>query len=570
MASVHVGLFARQVALLAVTAITPLLLLGLAVIDQNRRALERDANAYHQLAAERGRDALEAHLDGVRAQLEALALTLSAPDLGDEAARLGAVKAAVATSPHLLALARYGPGAERAWTLKARGDDAVAAPATVSLGEPSPPLQLLSVERTPQGAVLWVAVPADGGALAARVSLSSVGAVLAEVAARPPLGAAGAVFVVDARGASMLGHDLGRERPHALFAALEGDAPFRKDLSLSLEFDDLGTPMLGAVSSVPSLEWAVVIERPRELAYATLAQTRRAVMLAVGLACLGALGIGLYGARRLTRPLQLLEGDTRRLAEGTFEHVAPEVSRRSDELGALARSFDAMSKQLAAARQKALDDAAQRAALSRYLAPEVVEQVLANPQALSLGGARRDVVVMFADVVGFTAMSQSISPEATVALLNELFTVQTEVVHRTHGMVDKFIGDSLMAVWGLPEPSEQDVPRALEAAQQIREWVEGAQRRWRDHYGATVQMGIGLHVGSAVAGNIGSARRLEYTVIGDTVNVAARLEAVARPGQILVSGELFARKGESDAELKFVREEVLRGRSAPTRLYEVL
>ncbi len=565
------NLFTRQVALLLVTAVTPLVLLGLAVVDQNKAALTRDANASLQVTAERGRDLVQRELEQVRTQLDAVALTISAPDLGDDNARLTAVKALVSTSPQVQALALYGADGARRWTLKTKGDASVAAPDTVALRE-EPGLALLSHEQRGLSPYLWLAVPVGErlGTLAALVTLEGLNAQLGALGDRPPLSNRSAVFVTDLKGTQVLA---GGPDTHAAYflQKLGNNLPFRQAVSLSVEFVDAqGKELLGGFSTVPELGWAVVVDWPREQAYATLAQTRRAVGLAVGFAVLVALLVGLWGAKKLTRPLQTLEQETQRMATGTFDKVDVAVTARKDEIGQLARSFDGMWAQLKVAQQRVLEEAERKNALARYLAPEVVDQALKNPGTLTLGGARREVVVLFADVVGFTKLSETLPPETVVALLNELFTVETEVIHRHKGMVDKFIGDAVMAVWGLPEASPHDVDRALECAQQIREWVEAAQRKWREKYGLTVQIAVGVHVGQAIAGNIGSPKRLEYTVIGDTVNMAARLESQASAGQIIVSGELADRAKDSGAEIKFVKEETLRGRSTPTRIHEVL
>jgi len=207
--------------------------------------------------------------------------------------------------------------------------------------------------------------------------------------------------------------------------------------------------------------------------------------------------------------------------------------------------------------------------LSRYLSPGVVEEVLRDPSALPVAGERREVTVLFADVVDFTGLAQALSPEDAVALLNELFTLATDVVERHGGIIDKFIGDCVMAVWGAPRARPDDALQAVVAAEELRRWVQSANAAWRARWKVEVRLGIGVHTGPAVAGNVGSPRRLDYTVIGDTVNVAARLEAVAMPGQILLSAETYRALGGALGPLPAFGERVLRGRSSPTQLHEV-
>jgi len=176
--------------------------------------------------------------------------------------------------------------------------------------------------------------------------------------------------------------------------------------------------------------------------------------------------------------------------------------------------------------------------------------------------------VLFADVVGFTRLAEALAPEATVAVLNEYFALATEIVHHHRGIVDKYLGDCVMAVWGVPEQRADDAQQALEAAEALRRWVEAANRRWRHRYGVEVQLAIGVNTGLVVAGNVGSERRLEYTVVGDAVNVAARLEASAAPGQILVSQETRAAAGSSPSLVE-LGERHLRGRTKAMTVFEV-
>jgi adenylate cyclase len=172
-------------------------------------------------------------------------------------------------------------------------------------------------------------------------------------------------------------------------------------------------------------------------------------------------------------------------------------------------------------------------------------------------------------VVGFTRLSETQPPEVIVALLNELFTFATEIIQRSGGIIDKFIGDCIMAVWGTPQSRPDDALRAVQAAEQLRRWLEVGNRRWRERWGIEIQLAIGIHTGQAVAGNVGSEKRMEYTVIGDTVNVAARIESMAQAGQILVSEATRERIAESAVELVPAGERKLHGRAATTLIFEV-
>jgi class 3 adenylate cyclase len=419
------------------------------------------------------------------------------------------------------------------------------------------------------------AVIIDGavkGFLATELRLDGLCATVAEVGERR-LGTRDAVLVVDESLALVLAADPARAARReslagrGLFAAL-APGSFAADFGAAPDFDEDGVPMLGAVETMPDLRWAVVVRQARDVAYRSLGTVRRTVAAAALAAALAALAGGALVARRLARPIAALAAASGDVARRRYRGVGPEVTARGDEIGRLGRAFDRMAHDLDASERRLVEETKARASLSRYLPADVVELVLADPGRLALGGARRDVTVVFADVVAFTRLSETLAPERAVALLNELFTIATEIVHRHGGIVDKFIGDCVMAVWGAPEARADDPVRAVRAAHDLRRWVETANRKWRADLGAEIQIAIGINTGPAVAGNVGSDKRMDYTVIGDTVNVAARLEAMAAPGQILLSDATRARLGEAFA-LQALGERTLPGRRAPTPVYEV-
>ncbi len=171
----------------------------------------------------------------------------------------------------------------------------------------------------------------------------------------------------------------------------------------------------------------------------------------------------------------------------------------------------------------------------RFFTPHMAERIAAMPEALGLGGERRQVAVLFADIRGFTELASSMAPDATASLLSDFFTEMVECVFRHGGTLDKFIGDAVMAQWGAPLHSEDDADRALDAARDMLRAVDELNVAWRTRGRPEIQIGIGLNFGDVFAGYTGSERRLEYTVIGDTVNTASRLCAWAEGGEILLS-----------------------------------
>lgn len=172
----------------------------------------------------------------------------------------------------------------------------------------------------------------------------------------------------------------------------------------------------------------------------------------------------------------------------------------------------------------------------RYVAPEIVAELLKEgSDALELGGKLTNIAVLFVDVRGFTPMSELLKPTQVVEILNRYLTLISDCILNNGGTLDKFVGDAAMAFWGAPLPQEDYVMHAVRAAADMVEGSKALSAELLEKYGRTVAFGIGVHVGEAVVGNIGSPRRMDYTAIGDTVNTSARLEANAPGGTIYIS-----------------------------------
>lgn len=211
-----------------------------------------------------------------------------------------------------------------------------------------------------------------------------------------------------------------------------------------------------------------------------------------------------------------------------------------------------------------------RERLMRFLSRDMVQRVDDGEISLDLGGESYEVSVLVSDLRGFTSMSQNADPQAIVSLLNEYLTEMTQVIFSNGGTVDKFMGDGILAVFGAPMADPDHAVHALHAATQMQERLHALNERWHRSDADAVSMGIGLHSGNVVAGNIGSTERMEYTVIGDTVNLTARIEGQTKAlrQRILFSEELRRRLPNSQAT-KFVTETEIRGRSGLTRLHTV-
>jgi class 3 adenylate cyclase len=206
-------------------------------------------------------------------------------------------------------------------------------------------------------------------------------------------------------------------------------------------------------------------------------------------------------------------------------------------------------------------------AFGRYASDYVLNALLENPDTTELAGAEREVTILFADIRGFTRLSEGMKARDVVALLNDVFQLVSERILAAGGTIDKFIGDSVMACFGAPMPCEDHAVQAVNAAVEIVRGVKERNRKLGDE-GLLVGVGVGIHSGNVVVGNIGSDRRTDFTAIGDAVNVAARLEKLARPGEILVS-EVVHRRVRGVHRLRFEGERQLSGRQEPVHVYSV-
>jgi adenylate cyclase len=176
----------------------------------------------------------------------------------------------------------------------------------------------------------------------------------------------------------------------------------------------------------------------------------------------------------------------------------------------------------------------------RYFAPNVAAQIAQQEAAVELGGAKRPVIVFFSDIRGFTPMSETMSPDDIATLLTEYFTEMVDILFEHGGTLDKFMGDAIMALWGAPIAHADDADRAMSCALDQLQALEKMNDIWKEKGRPELRIGIGINYGEVFAGNIGSNRRLEYTVIGDAVNVAKRLCDTAGPNEILVSEPFYA------------------------------
>jgi adenylate cyclase len=573
------GSFRWRLALMAVAVgAIPLLVAAWFLIDVNRRALE-DATRERLFAVTED----VAHtVDGTLAEAET-ALTAVAGALSDSAPadeRISVASRLVEASPSIATVGVYDGDGHRVDVL-AEGGVVEAIPEELDAGIRAnalraPPFvtDALAVAKGPR--VLMI-LPLRGARatwfVAAPISLAALQSRI-EALSRDAFGDdLDSVFVVDRTRRTIAHPDperalaLETAPSYGVLANLPVDASGHPEPLLVYGVHQSPRGKTVAVArSLDDLPWIVVAQRPHDLVFAPIAQIRKTIALAIAALCVLAIIASLVWSWRLASPIAKLVAYAGDLAHRRFDRTVQ--LHTGDELETLATAMSAAAHDLGQSETRLLAEQAIRRDLGRYLPGELVEQIVRRDAEVTLGGESREVTIMFADVTSFTSLVERLPAPEVVALLNQIFTMMTEVIFANGGTVDKLIGDSVMAFWGAPRAQENHATRAIRAAQAILRWVEVMNEGWQSTFGATIHIAIGVNTGAAVVGNVGSETRMDYTCVGDTVNVASRLEALARPQQILASGS--TRDAAPTFRYLEIGSYAVPGRSEPVELWEVL
>ena len=301
-------------------------------------------------------------------------------------------------------------------------------------------------------------------------------------------------------------------------------------------------------------------QRERRVFWLTIAATTSTVLLGLAVAALI--------TNRLSRPVRSLALAMRNVQEGNLNIQLPVSS--TDEVGRLTDSFNFFVQELRSKERM-------KQTFGKYIDPRILEHVLAQPGAEAAAGGRRDMTVSFADLVGFTSLSERLTPLVMVTLLNRHFGLQALAVQEHLGVVDKFVGDSIVAFWGPPfVKSEDHAVLACRAAQAQLLALDKLRRELPDITGLrrdapAVDLCVGICTGEVVVGNIGSENTRSYTVVGDTVNLAARLERANRVyGTRILVGESTVQAIGSEFEIREIDTISVKGKTETTRVFEVM
>ena len=267
--------------------------------------------------------------------------------------------------------------------------------------------------------------------------------------------------------------------------------------------------------------------------------------------------VAMFLGFRFSRPLSNLVLATKEIGAGNYQHKI--VLDRNDELGNLATAFNRMGDEL-------WKNSLMQKSFGKYIGSEILDMILIEPESAWLKGRKNEATIIFTDIRGFTSYSEANEPEKVVEVLNEYFEIATRAIQNNGGYVDKFIGDSVLGVFGVPVYHENHVERAVRAAIDMQK--EFQKERETDN-SLLQSVGIGINSGVVVSGNIGSSSKMEYTVIGDCVNVASHLNALAKSGEIIISKSVYVILS-GIIKVEEFSPQYIKGKTEPIETFKVL
>lgn len=322
---------------------------------------------------------------------------------------------------------------------------------------------------------------------------------------------------------------------------------------------DIGVPvssngnMIGVLRIGYSMSNFMNVRRRNRFLFATLA----VVFVLIGLV------FALHTAVRISRPIQLLAASARRVGEGDL-NINVNVDSGGRETRELGNSFNQM---IAGLKERDMV----KDTFSRYVTKQVADEILKDPSKISPGGKKQDVTILFSDIRGFTAYSEMHTPEEVVLHLNEYLSSMVDVIFKYEGTLDKFIGDAIMAVFGAPISHSDDPLRAVRTALEMLDRLKSLNEKWANEGKLPLAIGIGINTGEVIVGNIGDVRRMEYTVIGDNVNMASRIEGLTKNFEcpIIISKNTYE-KVSDQIRTNNLGTVTVKGKSNAIEIYELL
>ncbi len=304
-----------------------------------------------------------------------------------------------------------------------------------------------------------------------------------------------------------------------------------------------------------------VVTFSRKLMNEAVDNTIRTITSATLLMILLGIVVAFLTGKWIARPIHVLMDASRAIGEGDYDYRIED--RRNDEIGYLTEAFNNMASDL-------LQKSQVENAFSRFVSPTIAKQIMSNLDQVKLGGRHVEATVLFADIVGFTRLSENLPAAEVAELLNEYFGYIATVSHLHHGTIDKYMGDCVMLVFGVPEHDPDHRYNAVACAVMIQALVEELNRKRQQQDLFPVRFRIGINSGDMLAGNLGSSQRMQYTVVGDSVNLASRLHSAAGEGEIIITEALYQHDSVRQRIVADCHREVhLRGIARPVSTWRV-
>ncbi len=370
------------------------------------------------------------------------------------------------------------------------------------------------------------------------------------------------------RGYDSTGEPLSKESLNALTALKQtkrasGQIQFKKDSYHFSHWMPLDTPSFEVFILNPQKEQTAINKTLRGLDKEITSRISYQILILLALFLALTLWILDRVASGITRPLNQLANATKDIGEGKYEDIVlPDIKEGHDEIASLSKAFEQMIKEI-----KERENV--RAVLNKVVSKDVADEILKS--TIHLGGEDRVVTMLFSDIRGFTALSRELSPQKTISLLNQCMTKMSRIIEGEGGVIDKYVGDEIMALFGAPTTHPDNAIRALSAAKLMIETLRKWNEELRSKGEKPIEMGIGVHTGLVVAGNMGAEDRLNYTVLGANVNLAARLCQSAKPLQILISEATLKEPNVKESFYVQQLEPItLKGFDEPVNIYEIV
>jgi adenylate cyclase len=347
---------------------------------------------------------------------------------------------------------------------------------------------------------------------------------------------------------------------------LKGDPIVRDSLMSGVDLkqltyrDNAGQKALGSYKRFFDGRLIMISSVPEDAALADVYRLQKAIILAAVMILCATMLLLFFFSKTITNPIARLMVGIKRVREGIYGEAIE--CAEGDEIGQMATAFSEMSTGLSQ-REK------YKNALGKFVNRDIAERVLRDE--IQLGGELRQVAILFSDIRSFTAISEGLSPHEVVEFLNDYMTRMVECVNARKGLVDKFIGDAIMAVFGVPQTTGNDAEHSVSTALAMRKALQEFNKGRGGPRKPIIRIGVGINIGEVIAGQIGSTERMEYTCIGDAVNLASRIESLNKPfhTDILISEGCYEQVKDKFRVVP-MKQIMVKGKEKPQSVFAVL